>query len=375
MKVFQKKLVAAVLAIIIIFIFIFMAYFIESRFFLIGKIIYPVYVSYNILYEKIAGIREENEKIIVYCDYYTWHNENHWQRGHSNKPLLGFYDSLDAKIIEQHIEWFQDYGIDVLKVEYLPQFDDSIIDGIMKADLKEVKLCLMYDSRLRFESIGYKNPPYDFNDSKIADTFISDMEHIAQTYFSSENYFTLEGRPVLWLYITRDYTGRYKEVIEKARQNLSLMGYDVYLVGDSVFWNYKLQQINAFDAVSCYSAYAGRPDNTAEFAERLKFLYIAWKVFSSVQGVDFIPSGIPAYNDTCLAEERICLPPLSGSAEDFKYQLEVIKNLTDPVNIAPYMSQVSIATFNEHQEGSSIEPSEEWGFEKIEQILKVFGNN
>jgi hypothetical protein len=63
MKAFQKKLAAAVLAIIVIFIFIFMAYFIESRFFLIGKIIYPVYVSHNMLYEKIAGIRQENEKI------------------------------------------------------------------------------------------------------------------------------------------------------------------------------------------------------------------------------------------------------------------------------------------------------------------------
>ncbi|MDZ7837400.1 MAG: hypothetical protein U5N58_05335 [Actinomycetota bacterium] len=46
----------------------------------------------------------------------------------------------------------------------------------------------------------------------------------------------------------------------------------------------------------------------------------------------------------------------------------------DPVNISPGLTQVTIATFNEHQEGSSVEPSLEWGYDRIEQILRTFGH-
>ena len=159
------------------------------------------------------------------------------------------------------------------------------------------------------------------------------------------------------------------------RKNLAEKGYDIYLVGDIVFWNYKLSGIDSFDAVSCYTAYAGRPQNSAEFSERLKFLYMIWKLSANINGVDFIPSGIPAYNDNCLSSERICVDPLSGTGTDFEYQLRVISRLMDPVNISPRTTQVSIATFNEHQEGSSIEPSKEWGFDRIDQIQKVFGSD
>ena len=382
-----SRLLTALIIVILIFGLIFTFYIAESRFFALGKILYPSYVAseklINILkynYFKIRNIDEteyplngHNKETIVYCDYYTWHNEEHWQRGHSNIPFLGFYNSSDRDVIDQHIEWAKEFGINVFKVEYIPQFDDSIKGSILNADMQGTKICLMYDSMLRFESIGYKEPPYDFNNLDISQTFLDDMDHIANKYFGNENYFKIEGRPVLWVYVVRDFTGDFKKTIETARLNLAKKGYDVYLVADVVFWNYRFDKIGPFDALSCYSAYAGRPTNTAEFAERLKFLYMVWRTVAFITGKDFIPAAIPAYDDTCLSNERISVPPLEGSGEDFRYQLEVISNFLDPVNIAPYLRQVKIATFNEHQEGSSVEPSHEWGFERIEQIPAVFG--
>ena len=323
--------------------------------------------------EIITG--ESIRDTIVYCDYYTWHSRIHWERGFSDTPLLGFYDSLDNRVLSQHLDWAHQYGIDVLKIEYIPQFDDSIKNGILGADTGDTKVCLMYDSRLRFESIGYNSPPYNFDDKKISMTFLTDMDHIAKDYFSSPNYFKINDRPVLWIYVARDYTGKFKEIIETARKNFLKSGYDVYLVGDTVFWNYRMSTIGSFDAVSCYSAYAGRPQNTAELAERLKFLYMVWNIAARLQQIDFIPAGIPAYDDTCLENERKSLPVLSGTGDDFMYQLEVISGFLDPVNIFPEINQVTIATFNEHQEGSSVEPARQWGFERIEHIPEVFGYN
>jgi glycoprotein endo-alpha-1,2-mannosidase len=366
---------SAPLILILILVYVFLCYLLESRLFLIGKIVYPAYT----FAEKISSnLKKDTTAIsdtIVYCDYYAWHSPQNWARGYSDMPTLGLYSSLDDKVIKEHIRWANEYGIDVLKIEYIPQFDETITSGILNYDLGDTKLCLMYDSRLRFESVGRKKPPYDFNDEVIKKTFLDDLNHIADTYFASENYFKINGRPVLWIYITRDYAGNYKSVIEQARQNLKDKGFDVYLVGDQVFYNYKLSAISAFDAVSCYSAYAGRPQNTADFAQRLKFLYMVWKTVTQLAGKDFIPSGIPAYDDNCLGNERQSLPVLSGTAQDFNFQLQILSNLLDPVNINPKINQVSIATFNEHQEGTSIEPSENWGFSRIEQIPLVFGSN
>ncbi len=143
MKTYQKRIIFSILIIVIILILIFILYFIESRFFILGKIFYPGYVSYSKLYEKLTNQENNPEDIIVYSDYYTWHNEQRWQRGHSNEPILGFYNSLDPEVIEEHIKWTNDYGIDVLKVEYIPQLDESIINGILNSDLKLLYIKLL----------------------------------------------------------------------------------------------------------------------------------------------------------------------------------------------------------------------------------------
>jgi hypothetical protein len=369
-----KKLSAPIILISILAI-VFLCYLLESRLFLIGKVVYPAYVFVEKMSDKLKKDTVAISDTIVYCDYYTWYNPQNWDRGYSDMPLLGLYDSLDTNVIKEHIKWANEYGIDVLKVEYIPQFDKTITSGILNYDLGNTRFCLMYDSRLRFESVGYEKPPYDFNDKVIKKTFLDDINHIADTYFASGNYFKINGRPVLWVYVSRDFTGDYKSVIEQARQNLKSKGFDVYLVGDLVFWNYGLSGISAFDAVSCYSAYGGRPQNTADFGQRLKLLYMVWKTAAQLAGKDFIPSGIPAYDDSCLKNERKSLPVLSGTAQDFNFQLQILSNLLDPVNTDPKINQVSIATFNEHQEGSSVEPSENWGFSRIEQIPLVFGSN
>jgi hypothetical protein len=104
-------------------------------------------------------------------------------------------------------------------------------------------------------------------------------------------------------------------------------------------------------------------------------LYMVWKVAASLSGTDFIPAGIPAYDDRCLSSERTNVAPLIGTGNEFYYQLEVIKAFLDPVNISPELTQVTIATFNEHQEGSSVEPSLEWGYDRIEQIKLIYGDD
>ncbi len=83
-----KKL-SVPLILILILVFVFLCYLLESRLFLIGKIIYPAYI----FVEKISNdLKKDTAAIsdtIVYCDYYTWHSRQNWDRGYSDMPTLG----------------------------------------------------------------------------------------------------------------------------------------------------------------------------------------------------------------------------------------------------------------------------------------------
>src|SRR5665647_2703650 len=87
-----KKL-SVPLVLILILVFVFLSYLLESRLFLIGKAIYP---AYTFAEKAVNGLKKETSAIrdtIVYCDYYTWHGPQNWDRGHSDMPDLGLYYS------------------------------------------------------------------------------------------------------------------------------------------------------------------------------------------------------------------------------------------------------------------------------------------
>ena len=55
--------------------------------------------------------------------------------------------------------------------------------------------------------------------------------------------------------------------------------------------------------------------------------------------------------------------------------LRVVSNYLDCINGAENLTQVTVATFNENQEGSGIEPSLEQRYDRISQIPIIFGKN
>ena len=48
--------------------------------------------------------------------YYPWYTINRWKSDQSvlGKPYLGFYDNSEAKVINQHLRWASQAGIDYL---------------------------------------------------------------------------------------------------------------------------------------------------------------------------------------------------------------------------------------------------------------------
>ena len=137
----------------------------------------------------------------------------------------------------------------------------------------------------------------------------SDVEFIAQTYFDDPNYLRIDGRPVLYLYLSRVL---YKNLI--LEQVVTLMrqaaaengGHDVYIIGDQSFgaaprpgtFYYPFDLLDSVTSYDVYGdigrgGYAGQ-DGVAEYNAKQKKWHDAAIAHNDCV---FIPSVTPGFND------------------------------------------------------------------------------
>ena len=103
-------------------------------------------------------------------------------------------------------------------------------------------------------------------------------EHLARC-FASPAYLRIDGRPVVFLYLTRTLTGDVAGMLRGARQVLAARGFDPYFIGDEVYWRVTPEQpgpgqptlttspqvprIEQLDAVTSYILYFSDPAHPA----------------------------------------------------------------------------------------------------------------
>lgn len=186
-------------------------------------------------------------------------------------------------------------------------------------------VALFYETRGRIkESEGYSTH-----------RVTSDISYICEAgYFDHENYFRIDGRPVLFVYLTRalEEMGLLTDVIQMMRQAAKACVQDLYLVGDHVFReaptldnndsdnnnifgnkllgeNY-LPQDDLMDAVTNYDVYgsmgsdgyyAGQDDVDLYYERQLD-----WKDWTRhhCPTCGFIPAVSPGYNDLGVRPEK-----------------------------------------------------------------------
>ncbi|MEW5759941.1 MAG: glycoside hydrolase family 99-like domain-containing protein [Candidatus Thermoplasmatota archaeon] len=328
-----------------------------------------------------------SKKFTVGAYYYPWYNGSdhcHWPEGYKNTPILGEYDSGNSTIAEKHISWASKYGIDVFSVSWWGPNgfeEENLQNGLLSAkNIGDIKFSIYYESLGR---LGDCN----FDDENTKKTFISDLYHIAMNYFSHPSYYKIDGRPVVGIYSAHKFNGDYRNGILDARKNLSENGYDVYLVGDFITIKppfIETKKIRSFDAVSPYNPY-NFVLSKLTFGKLWLFTklitktqYIVWRLWVTslkVDGfenrkLDFIPCVIPSYDDTALKDRNN--KPLLGDKNDFIKSLEMAKSTSDKVGKGN-QRLIWITSFNEWHEGTTIEPSLEYGFDYLDALRNFLG--
>lgn len=328
---------------------------------------------------------EEPASIHVSAYYYPWYGSDgrHWREGYDgidrdDGPELGLYDSNSAEVIRQHLEWSREFGIDNWIVSWWgtdSREDDTLRESILPEMTDETTFCLLYET----QGILGLDPErgIEFGEKEIAQ-FAQDFRYFARNYFSHPNYYRIEGRPVVYLYLSRTFSGDYHQALARARAVCEAQGFSVYLVGDEVFWGKPdRERIAALDAVTSYNMhgplqFSGASDWT-EFIDESGVVFSQNRVIADKEGVDFIPGILPGFDARGLGPNNPhyviprVLKPGADSVSFLKAQGELAKDHLDPE-----LRAVAVTSFNEWHEGTQIEPSRKSGKAAGAALKRIF---
>jgi hypothetical protein len=320
-------------------------------------------------------------------------------------PALGStYTSADPKVIQQQIDWAWQNGVDAFSLEWTTpreiggSLETGIDDAFLKApNLSKIRWCIFYDFILRLmQTPELKDVNFsrglDFNNPKVYDTFVADMVHFAKKYYAQPQYLNIDGRPVIYLWSTWSWKGRYAEAIAEARQKVLAEGYDVFLVGDVVWanqfdpklaaqfdgdstftfllpglkWNWKNVQAASVDVDHAYGVWT----------ERISGMTVAGRE----DPVNFQPSFTPQF-DNRLFEPKNSIYVPAESREQVLAAANVALKYAQPVGSQDW-KLIWLNTWNNWPEATTVEPTIDSGpkypagnyqFDMLDIVREVFG--
>jgi hypothetical protein len=186
------------------------------------------------------------EGITVGVYYYPWHADD-FHRGSRNdgylrgklqppqQPMLGEYDDRRPDVIAQHLAWSRQANVKLWVCSWWGpdrREDQTIRSTILPhSDLGSHKIALLYEGSGR----GIKaSSGWDTS------AVYSDLQFICSNYFDHPNYYHLNGKPVIVIYLSRlmQDSGVLETVITNMRQGArDNCGKEIFIVGDHI-WNY-----------------------------------------------------------------------------------------------------------------------------------------
>jgi glycoprotein endo-alpha-1,2-mannosidase len=309
----------------------------------------------------VAQSQWPKDRPIVGAYYYPWYagDETEWQHTLRQQldppqaPRVGLYRSDDPKVIKEHIAQSLRAGISFWSVSWWgPQsltdqnFRHAILDH---PDAASLRFAVHYETTGRF---GDPNHPNLKN-------WEDDVKYLEENYFSHPNYLRINGRPVLFVYLSRVFLrDQGAAIVQAARARPS----KIFIVGDDVFGpNYQAEWAQKFDAVTAYDVYgqsSGVHGSTRRAIDQLATNYREARHAANQVGTAFIPAVSPGFNDAVIRNVHPVMPrhfkdrDKSADGDVFR---DMIALAAIP-NLDPCCGRLMMVTsFNEWYEDSQIE--------------------
>jgi hypothetical protein len=241
--------------------------------------------------------------------YYPWYGAGPGTPGHTfndtlrahltpvkQLPAAGAKSSRDVNVIASHIDQSHLGNISMWSMSWWGPggYEDLTIRNHILAHPRasELKYTVHYESVGRFGN-DFTNP--NFNN------FLPDFRYLAQNIWSDPNYMRIDNRPVVIMYLTREYfksTASW-EVLSGVREAIEQeFGYDPYIIGDDFFGSGPIDQARAaqFDAITNFDVYGTVFSNglaTQSRVNALANINTNAKAAAANAGVGFVPTASP----------------------------------------------------------------------------------
>ncbi|HMD46938.1 MAG TPA: hypothetical protein VKG43_12300 [Acidimicrobiales bacterium] len=332
--------------------------------------------------------------------YFLWYPRNLGQgtlRAHlvpRQMPSPATLASNDPTVAARDIAAGRRAGITFFAVDWWPRnptfpgwahrdADAAMTAFLAAPDIGRIKFAMFYETaNLGFDPGLESTPVTPAKEQQ----FDADMVDFARRYFVNPDYLFVDGRPVVFLYLTRTLTGDVAGMMRGARQALAPLGYDPYFVGDEVYWRVtplrrapwapvlttapQVARIEAFDAVTAYSLYYGDPEpflgptrdfvgypGTTPIVTDEVGLLAEYRRATGGR-VPVVPDVSPGFNDrgVRLATEHPAEPRqwVAGAAP--ASTLDHLFNDVAVPSVDPGLPMVMVTTWNEWNEDTFVEP-------------------
>ncbi len=312
----------------------------------------------------------ETERLVG-AHYYPWYEmsggHQDWTEWTVSDPVLGEYSADDPRVVDQHLKWCLEYGIDWLSVSWWGpgSGSDTALDGTITEmeRFDDVQFSILYETVGRLEAYEY-----DLDRSAARERLQSDFEYLAERYFGRENYLHIDGQPVVYFYVSNNLSGDVEAAFADATANLDT---DLYVLAGVPFGSAPATYpiIDVADAVTSYNPYRPRADIEAVFHDNYEQGNKVMNLGARVADIGFVPVVIPGFNDTGLPDNvREDNPILSSSPDRYERVLEQVRpHLADS-------EAVLITSFNEWYEDTQVEPGTDFGTEYLELTAEKLAN-
>ena len=326
--------------------------------------IIPMSSPFRRLHQTVKASVAPKKEFLFLAFYYPWYVAGaRWsQYGQDLHPLLGQYGSDQISVAERHIEMAVRGGIDCFVVSWVKRDDMpalNFLNATLKAsNIDKIKFTMLYESIIAFPTgIDFANGAMD--------KFVSDMIFFNETYFDHPSYLHINGRPVVYVYLTRSWknfeTKMLQTINDKVGRNILIIADEPYFDSNSSPHKSKNGIRNnspVFEAYSSYNMYQFTRVKDIERAVDYMFrealpVYQSWS-----KDTVYFPHVLPKYHDFREGHKR-----LVGDTDGLMQQLQVFACLPRPVwykNEFPNL--MFVTSFNEWYEGSQIEPDERFGY-------------
>jgi hypothetical protein len=202
-------------------------------------------------------------------------------------------------------------------------------------------------------------------DDQAVERLSADWTYLAATYFDHPNYLMIDGRPVLFVYLTRAFAESAGEVLGQVREAVvGETGQALFLIGDEVYWHApSTRRILPYDGITAYNMHTSVAGIQTGFEDKVRARYELWADAAEREGVAFVPGVIPGFDDWAVRPEA-AHPVIPRSPELFAAQLQdALRLASGPARV------VMITSWNEWHEDTSIEPSKAFGLDYL-QVLR-----